>query len=293
MIVALTQYFLQYHVLQPMLLQAGSSPALDNFHFFLLVLDTVLIAAGGYLINDIIDYRMDLVNKPGKVFINSLLSRRTALLLYIIINLAGLVIAWYLAVHVKNRALFAIYPVAAGLLYFYSSHVKKWPLAGNLVVALFCAFVAGVVLFAERETYFQLSGRQPVLAEKISLLFGGYLLFAFLSTLLREVVKDMEDIEGDRQLGLQTLPIMSGIRVAKNWASAFNWLLILSISLFLYWLFENENWFAFVFAFTGLILPLVYIAMQLSNAVEKSDFSRLSQLIKYIMLAGLFLLILC
>ena len=293
LIVAVTQYLLQYFVLLPMLEEAGLSPTLDGFHFFLLVFDTVLIAAGGYLVNDILDYEMDVLNKPGKVFINQTISRQQAVILYVLLSLTGLEIAWYLAGHVSNRTLFAIYPVAVGLLWLYSRDLKKIPLAGNLLVSLFCAFVAGVVLFAERELFAQITAQQPDLARRISILFSGYLLFAFLSTMLREIVKDIEDMEGDRQLGLRTLPISFGQKTARNWALAFNGLLLFASIIFANWLFQNNNWPAFAFTFAGVILPLIYTSWLLVKAVGKDDFSRLSQLIKYVMLAGLMLLVLC
>lgn len=292
-IVALTQCLLQYLVLVPTLLEAGYSPSLDRLHFALLVLDTVLIAAGGYLINDLLDYDMDLVNKPDKVFVNRFFSKNEVQQMYFLLNLVGFGLCWYLAGYVGNRALSAIYPIAAILLFLYSGYFKKWPLVGNLVVALFCAFVAGIVLFAERETFSLLARQQAEWVARAKILFGGYLGFAFLSTLLREIVKDMEDQEGDRQLGLHTLPIAFGIPAARTWALSTNLVLFLAVLFFSKWLFENEDLLPFAFSWIGLLLPLAAIAWLLVKAVDKVHFSRLSQLIKLVMLAGLLLLILC
>lgn len=292
-IVALTQYLLQYLVLRPVLFQAGHSPTLDSFHFFLLVLDTVVIAAGGYLVNDLLDYEIDLINKPDKVFIGRFFSEKTVLWLYISMIFIGLAIAWYLAGYVENRRLFLIYPIAVGLLFLYSKYFKKWPLVGNVVVAAFCAFVAGVVLFAERETFSVLSSAQPAVVENAKILFGGYLVFAFLSTLLREIVKDLEDVEGDSQLGLQTLPIAFGAATARKWAFAVNLVLIAAIVFFSKWLLEKGNYLPFAFTVAGLVLPLGFVGWLLEKATEKAHYSRLSQWIKWVMLAGLMVLILC
>jgi 4-hydroxybenzoate polyprenyltransferase len=292
LIVAITQYLLQYLVLVPALEEAGLSPILGPLHFFLLVLDTVLIAAGGYIINDVIDYETDLTNKPDRVFIHTFISKNAAIGLYAVLSLIGLGIAWYLAGFVGEKLLVLIYPTAVGLLWLYSRYFKKMPLTGNVVVAVFCAFVAGVVLFAERDAFQIISNSQPGLAGKISLLFGGYVLFAFLSTMLREIVKDLEDLKGDRAQGVRSLPIVFGIKTAKGWAMAFVVLLLAALLFFSKWLFENTQWAGLAFTWIAVLLPLVYTLFLLKNATEKSDFTRLSKLTKFIMLAGLILLLL-
>ena len=292
LIVAVTQYLLQYLVLVPALEKAGLSPILGSLHFFLLVLDTVIIASGGYIVNDILDYETDLVNKLDKVFINNIISKKAAVVLYLALCLTGLLIAWYLANFVGEKMLALIYPAAVGLLWLYSRFFKKMPLTGNVVVAVFCAFVAGVVLFAERDAFAIISTSQPALASKISLLFGGYLLFAFLSTMLREIVKDMEDMEGDRAQSYRSLPIAFGMKTARRWGMAFAMLLLFSLLFFSKWLFQNEQWAGLAFNWIAILLPLLYTLVLLKNATEKSEFSRLSKLTKFIMLTGLILLLL-
>lgn len=292
LIVALTQYLLQYLVLLPQLQIAGLPASLDHWHFFLFVVTTLLITAAGYIINDILDYKMDLVNKPEKVFINANFTRQKAIMLYCLVVLVGFCIAWYLAAHVKNPKLVLIYPTAVLLLWLYSHSLKKMPLLGNIVVALFCAGVAGIVLFAEREAYQLLFEQQAAMALRISLLFGGYVVFAFYSTLLREIIKDMEDVEGDRTQGLRTMPIAFGFKFSKGAAAFFASLLVLMLLLFSIWLFNEKKWMAMVFAWGAVILPLIYIIFLLQKAEQKKDFSRLSFLSKLVMASGLLLLIL-
>ena len=292
LMVALTQYLLQYLVLSPALAQAGRSPTLDPLHFFLLVFVTVIIAAGGYIINDLFDYEADVVNKPDKVFIHAHIKRDHAIWLYAKLVVLGSIIALYLANHVEERRLVLIYPSAVGLLWLYSRYFKKMPLIGNVVVAVFCAFVAGVVLFAERKAFSDLATEQPALAGKVSLLFGGYLLFAFLSTLFREIVKDMEDAAGDKAQSVQSLPVAYGMAAAKNWGFASALLLLSSLLYFSKWLIENRQWIGLSFTWISIVLPLLYAMFLLKKAAGKSDCTRLSKLAKYIMLAGLILLLL-
>jgi 4-hydroxybenzoate polyprenyltransferase len=288
-IVALTQYLLQYLVLLPALREAGLPPILDGPHFFLLVLATVLIAAGGYLINDILDYESDLINKPDLVFVNRVFSMQAVWTSYLASILIGFAIAWYLALYVHNLPLVLIYPAAVLSLFFYSKKLKKIPFWGNLVVALFCAFVAGIVLFAERENFLRMGEPGRV----VQVLFGGYLLFAFLSTLLREIVKDLEDIEGDAKLGLRTLPLVFGEKAARRWALGAGFLLLASLLVFLYWLWVREGYLGFAFAVVAVALPLGYCLAFLAKSRSKTQYKQASTLAKLVMLTGLILLVIC
>lgn len=288
-IAALTQYLLQYLVLVPALREANLSPILDPFHFALLVTTTVLIAAGGYLINDLLDYEADLVNKPEAVFVNRIFAKQTVWVFYFSTILVGFAIAWYLAGYVENLPLVIIYPAAVLLLYFYSKWFKKMPLVGNVVVAVFCAFVAGVVLFAERENFAKMTGQ----GGEVAVLFGGYLWFAFQSTLLREIVKDIEDMEGDALLGLQTLPLRFGEKLAKYGAIGIGVALLFSLLFFVHWLWQRQEMVSAIFTVIGVVLPLGYLIFELQKAGSKADYSKASRTAKIVMLLGLVLLVVC
>ncbi|MBI1227198.1 MAG: hypothetical protein GC192_18345 [Bacteroidetes bacterium] len=289
LIVALTQYLLQYLVLLPALKVAGLTPILDDFHFFLLVFTTMLIAAGGYIVNDILDYESDLINKPHAVFVTRVFSKKLVEVFYVTILLLGLAIAWYLAIYVGKLMLVLIYPAACLILYFYSKKLKKIPFWGNVTVAVFCAFVAGVVLFAERQNFSQMPDEGGV----VKVLFGGYLWFAFLSTLLREIIKDLEDMEGDARLGLRTLPLQFGVDAAKKSVFLIGVFLLFSLLIFVYWLMQRQAMFSAIFSIVGVAFPLIYTLIMLKKAKTKSDFSKASFLAKIIMLSGLVLLLVC
>jgi len=215
LIVILTQYLLEYLVLRPAIQDSSNSPLLDHFHFALLVFSTVIIAAGGYIINDIYDYKIDLINKPDQLIINKKISSKNAWIIYWSISIFGFLISLYLAFYVKNLPLVLIYPIAILLLFLYSKSLKKSVLVGNLIVALFCAFVPGIVLFAERETlmpsseYKEYCLTSELISNPAIQSFFFYILFAFISTLYREVIKDIEDVEGDKKNGCKTLPVFS------------------------------------------------------------------------------------
>lgn len=288
-IVGITQFFIQYLILVPAFSQAKLPITLDAFHFFLLVLCTVCIAAAGYIINDIIDEPIDKINKPDKVIIGQYFSIKTGYRLYFVVLLLGGIIALYLANYIDNIGLISIYFVANLLLYLYSKLFKQSPLIGNIIVSIFCAFVAGIVLFSERVSFVQLSESGY---QEVSWLCYGYLLFAFVSTMFREIIKDMEDIEGDREKNCTTLPILIGIKASKFIAFLFGGVLL---GMTLYWLtiqIDGGTYIQLFYLVVGILLPITFALIYLLNASDKKEWHQLSLLAKYIMVSGIFYLLL-
>ena len=197
----------------------------------------------------------------------------------------GFLISLYLAFHIQNIPLVLIYPAAIGLLYVYSRSLKKKVFWGNFTVAIFCAFVAGIVLFAERKGFFSLPEGE---FDKVTMIFSAYFIFAMLSTLYREIIKDIEDFIGDHQNNCETLPIKFGIPIAKKTALFFGTILLL---LIVWWMSLQVTYFdsiillmvVFVFNFFPVLISLII----LKKGKLKQDFSRSSKLSKYIMVSGL------
>ncbi|HMQ50160.1 MAG TPA: geranylgeranylglycerol-phosphate geranylgeranyltransferase [Saprospiraceae bacterium] len=291
LIVALTQYFLYHYLLVPAFKAAKLSAILDYRHFSLLVLTTVLITAGGYIINDLTDFRIDLINKPHKVIINRAFKIQTVYWMYFCLNFIGFLVALYLALYVRNLPLVNIFPVAVAALFMYSLRLKKEPLIGNLLIAAFCAGVAGIVWFAERKAFVALTYRLPESAAYIQQLFVFYLLFAFLSTVFREIVKDIEDMEGDGVGNYRTLPLVIGAEKSKWVAMAFALLLALTLSYMLVLNQQSWGWEALVFAIGFIYLPLVIANYLLIRAKNKQQIRQVSHLAKFIMLSGILLLL--
>jgi 4-hydroxybenzoate polyprenyltransferase len=293
-IVAATQYALQYAILRPELSKIGLKPLLPDFQFFLLVCSTVLIAAGGYVVNDIEDVDIDRLNKPEKKrIVERIYPLSICWKIYWGVTILGFAISLYLAFFVNDFVQLAIYPAAVFLLWAYSKWFKRQFLIGNLVVAGFCAFVAWVVLYAQNiatplPTYH--SGTTEELkflnyASSVFLVFNGYAAFAFISTLFREIIKDIEDVKGDKAQGCKTLPIILGINSAKIAAYYVLFVFILAI-LFFNFQFKNDYLKLFLLNLT-ITLPVFYALFLLVNAEEKKDYSRLSIIAKLIMLSGL------
>ncbi len=292
LLVALTQWLLYHEVLRPAFALYQISFRLNYAYFLIYVGVTLLITAGGYTINDIVDRDADLANRPDRVVIGRFLSLQSAYWLYIFFSLFGFFLAVYLAFYVDKLPLLGIYPLAVGLLYAYSVWLKKQPLIGNLVVALFCAGVPASVWLAEFPSIKELCVVAPSLGQKVVNLFSWYTSFAFLVNLFREIVKDLEDMSGDALVGYRTTPIAWGASTAKIVACISG---ISLLGLLVYYGFIFQRLFgAAVIAFLifALILPLIISFQRLLIAREKRQYHRISTMIKLIMLSGIVLLVL-
>ena len=295
-IVALTQYALQYAILLPELVKIAQKPLLPDFQFGLLVCSTVLIAAGGYVVNDIEDVEIDRLNKPEhKRIVERIYPLPISWKIYWFITILGFLISLYLAVFIHDFVQLAIYPAAVTLLWAYSKWFKRQFLIGNLVVAGFCAFVAWVVFYAQslyqyehyymKDIFYTLTPKYINVPESAKTVFIGYAIFAFISTLFREIIKDMEDLTGDKAQGCRTLPIVLGINKAKVIASIVGFLFLLAILFFSF--VVKDNYLKLFFLNITITLPVCYALFLLIKAKEKADYARLSKLAKLIMLSGL------
>ena len=215
LVVAATQLLVFYRVLQPAFQQEGIANVLTPWKLFELVLITLLITASGYLINDLQDVTTDGINRPDTNPVERL-GHTTVMWFYGVCILSGFMISQLLAYRLGERHLLWIFPLAVGMLSIYSIGMKRVPVLGNVMVAVYCAGVPGILLLAEREGVRQLISTNPELganALRVSVLF---MVFAFVATLLRELVKDLEDIRGDREVGRRTIPVMWGVSLSHK-----------------------------------------------------------------------------
>ena len=256
-------------------------------HFFAFV--TVIIAASGYLINDYFDFESDLLNQKT----NRLSSRTTYLSAYWVSNVIGFLLALYLARSNGQLYLAGIYIAAVAALFLYSAVWKKKVLIGNVVVALFSAFVVVILIYAEKEYLFDLETntcRRPGISTiQLMLLYSG---FIFLISMVREIVKDIEDVNGDAQLGYCTLPIVYGCKAARMIAVIFS---IGLLTLLAYWALvmkANAALLAMVYLILLIILPLIYLIFYLMYYSTDFNAAFASKYCKFIMLSGLGFIIL-
>ncbi len=288
LIIVFTQFMVHWGIIYPILKSQGLELQLSNLHFILLVLSTVLIAAAGYAINDYFDVKVDRVNKPDRLVIDKGIKRRVAMGAHTVMNVLAIVIAFYVSysIHLGNLAL--IHFICAAGLWFYSTTFKRQLLIGNIVIALFTALVPFVVaLYDMVPCYKEYAHLSPSIAFKpIWFYVFGITFFAFITTLIREILKDLEDIEGDKEYGCNTLPIVVGIRNAK-----FIAILISVFVMAVLGSFQNVQWkiqdsMSFYYFLFAIQLPMSVLIYQIATAHTQKQFSRASTTIKAVMLLG-------
>lgn len=255
LIIALAQYFTAAYLVD--------EDVVLNPRLALLTLSTLLVAAAGYIINDYYDVKIDLINKPDRVVVGRSIGRRYALLLHSVFSVAGIAIGTYLSLWIGAVNLFSVW-----LLWLYSNTLKRKPFVGNVAVALLTGLSILVVdaLFYPHHS-----------------LIWIYALFAFFMTLVREIVKDMEDLKGDNTFGCRTLPILLGIRRTK--AIIFLILIVFLTSVVV--LNRSYTQLPLYYFVLFLFAPVSLLAIWLLRADMKKEFTWISTFCKVILVLGI------
>lgn len=283
-IVVLTQLLVWFCIIKPSLAQMdGLVPFLSNLNFFLVIFSTVLIAAAGYVINDYEDVDIDRINKPDKLIITKYITKENAWTYFLVLNFLGIAIGGYLAFYFKSFNLFFIQALSSGALWFYSTSYKKQFLVGNVIVSALAAMV--VLLPAIYEA----------IAEQMQMhdyffnfsLVSAYAFFAFLTTMIREIVKDAEDKEGDELNECTTLPIVWGIKVAK----IISVVLCIAVIACVVYVQNNrllfKDYATFGYFIVAVQLPLLWLIWLIIKANDKDSFHKASTMTKLVMLGGI------
>lgn len=264
---------------------------LSNLEFCLLSLSVLLITAGGYIINDVFDIEADRINKPKKVFIDVSISKKKAFYIYLILSFTGLFTGIYISFSKGFQINSLIFIFTFLGLIFYSKNLKKVALIGNLIVSVFISFVILIVFLFEKGSSKSTSiwGAIENMFSSIRLFYflSFYIIFSFLLTLIREIIKDMEDIEGDKALKMKTLPIILGRKRSKSIALVLVGILM---SVLIIWSIDSIQMNSiYFFKYTTILitLPLCYFFRQLWFAKSKKEYTVLSNLLKIIMLFGI------
>lgn len=259
-IIFLTQIFVKIFLIDGKQYFLGS---IQDFKFYLLSAVTILIAAAGYIINDYYDIKIDVINKPKNVIIGQFIKRRVALAFNWSFNFLALGIAWFLGFKIFVFTFFCGF-----MLWLYSNQLKRIALVGNLVVSFLTA--SSILILA-------------IYYPKNPYILYIFALFSFFISLIREIVKDMEDMKGDASFGCKTLPIVLGIYKTKRVIYVF-FLIFLIILLSSYFSFEH-HFVIYLYAF--VLPPLFWFLYRLYWADTKKHFRSLSNLAKLIMLLGI------
>lgn len=282
--IALTQVLFQVCIYSALYESSGAQNEMLRFGF--LVLASVFIAAAGYVINDYFDINIDEVNKPRRMVVDKVISRRWAIAWHLMLSFFGIVLT-ALAVPLFEKwyiVLANIFCVA--VLWFYSTNFKKQLLVGNIMISLLTAWTILIVFFSK----VSLAAAVGIGKEhhekffRVAFLYAG---FAFISSLIREAIKDMEDMPGDEKHGCRTMPVVWGVNATKVYVAV--WLIVLLAMLIIVqvYVLQFRWWLPVAYCTLLIILPLGYIFYKLFKAKTVQQFHQLSTWMKLIMLAGI------
>jgi len=293
LIVIFTMLAIRYGVIYPFLKIYKFEFIFSNLNFILLIVATVFITAGGYVINDYFDRRIDMTNKPGEVLVGTHIDRRRVMSLHNMLTALGLAIGFYLSYSIDQESFAFIFIIISGALWFYSTLYKRQFLIGNILIALLTAAVPLLVLLYDvpliLDHYHFVFVKHLDLYKEIQYMMYAILIFsgfAFLTTFIREIIKDIQDMEGDIECNRNTLPIAWGIPVSKIFIIV---LIIFTIaSLFLiYYIFLQESLVSLIYLLVVLIAPLLSLMYFIIKAQTSKDFKFPSLFLKIIMVLGL------
>ncbi|GAA4324475.1 geranylgeranylglycerol-phosphate geranylgeranyltransferase [Pontixanthobacter gangjinensis] len=278
--IALCMFLIKYGLFEPF----EVAITLNLFGFSMLVLAVVSVAASGYVINDIFDVPADLKNKPDRTFINKDISEKAAYRLFFILNIIGVGLGFYLSNMIGKPGFSAFFIFGSAILYIYNSQLQQTILVGNILVSIIVGLIpVGVGL------YDLLPAITPENQQTQSVIFSiliDYSIFAFLVNLLREIVKDQQDMDGDYNAGYKTLPIGLG-KKRTNKILFLAGLLPLGFLLFYIYQYLFEHIYAVVYALFLLVAPLLFFQVNIWSAEKKSEYARLSLVLKFVLFFGL------
>jgi 4-hydroxybenzoate polyprenyltransferase len=299
LIVILTMILMRYAIIAPLISRINVILLKDPgreipmtlqfswYYFVLLVLATVLIAAGGYVINDYFDIKTDLINK-GKVIVGTKIPRRKAMMWHNILNIIGVLIGFYISWKAGFLMMGVLFLLASGLLYFYSASYKRQFLIGNIVVAILTATVPLLVVLYDWPALYRYYTVNAESLPPINFIFywvAGFSLFAFLTTLTREIIKDIEDFEGDIAYGRNTVPVVIGVLSAKVVSICL--IIITIVLLYLTWYFFINDKITLIYISAAIVVPFLLTIYKVITGSNRKQLHYASSIMKIAMLSGI------
>lgn len=287
MFIGITQVLFHYCILQPNLATVQQQPKISGLYLLLISAASILIAAGGNIINDYFDLNIDKINKPHKLIVEKHISRRYAIFLHLLLSLAGIMCSVFVAHRLNILWLGMANTIAVLLLFIYSASLKKKFLIGNILVSTLTAWVIMVLALPEYEVLILDPQNKNEVFNKMFRLGILYASFSFVISVIREVIKDMEDVDGDRKYDCKTMPIVLGLNATKVFVAV--WLIVLIALLIIAQIYVIRFgwWLSIIYAICGLIIPLCIVLKKTFAAQSAANFHKLSSNIKWIMLAGI------
>ena len=285
--IVLTQVLFHTAVLDTILLPLGTGPSIDGLNFILLIVSSVLIAGAGYIINDYFDINIDQINKPTANVVDKIVSRRWAMAWHFVLSGVGIILSGWVSWRTGFWYILLGNFMCVLLLFGYSVSLKRKLLSGNIIISLLTAWVILVISIAKINTQTLVIPAVTEAVNKITRIAFLYAGFAFISSLIREAIKDIEDLQGDERYGCRTMPIVWGVNAAKVYIAVWLVVILALLVILQVYVARFEWWWAMVYSIVFIIGPFVLIFLQLYKAKDQKDYHRLSNWTKLVMLTGI------
>ena len=271
-------------ILYPAFATYDITPKFTSKDFLSLLFVFTCVAAGGYIHNDITDIKTDHTNDKRQV-VGKKIKHSAAWLMYFFLIFAPLPLVYYLCTEIENLNYITYYFIVIGLLFIYNKWLQRWPLIGNLIVASACGLIIALPALAESTAFHAIKSYSVDAYHKLYITTIGFVIFSFLSNLIREIVKDIEDMEGDKNDGYKTLPIVISVKSTKYILISIQLILAFCILFWLYIMMISFTIKYFLAVF--LVAPLFFIIYATAMASNTTHFASLSNKIKYYFGVGL------
>ncbi|MEO8236144.1 MAG: geranylgeranylglycerol-phosphate geranylgeranyltransferase [Flavobacterium sp.] len=258
--------------------------ALALSQYYLLIVSTVCIAAGGYIINDIMDQDVDTENKPQKVIVGKTITEGLAYNLYVVFTIIGVGIGFYLSRIIMRPNFVTVFILCAALLYIYATNFKQIMILKNAIVASLLAFSIIIIDLFMIFPATDITNREQM--HPVFSVIIDFATIAFILNFIREIVKDLEDTKGDNNQGIRTLPVVFGVSKTSKLIFVLSFVPVLSILYYVYnYLFQLQYATGYIFFF--LVGPLLYFIIKIWSAETKNDFHHLSNVLKFVIFFGI------
>ncbi len=296
--IALTQVLFSFCITIPIFSRLEVRQYMSLPVFLLYLLSSLFIAAAGYIINDYFDVNIDKINKPERLIVGRLIKRRTAIKWHMLLSIIGIIATGYAVI--KNTVFYKPYEqililiinvMCVFLLWLYSTTYKKKLIVGNVLISLLTAWtifmlhVAEIPYYIKSTELYQTAYQQGLLRHfKFAIIYSS---FAFIITIIREAVKDVEDMVGDSRNGCTTMPIVLGVPTTKMYIVVWSIVLLAAVIILQVYAVHLGWWSCALYCTLSIVLPMVWFLKKLVAAATPNDFGKLSGLVKFIMAMGI------
>lgn len=287
LMMACSMYLMRHAIILPLLTNTGLHSSISELTFFLLTFALVCIATAGYILNDYLDTETDSINKPERTYIPQYFSKKQAIVMYQSLTLFGLAIALFYSNKNDNYFIAVLYVFSCILLYFYSYKLQRFLFVGNLTIALLTSFTILTPLIFENQAFSISAEHTAPTFTLIIFIISMYAFFAFFTTLIRELIKDAEDVEGDKKFGYKTVAVKYGYTVIKRLCFFISFVILIPTLIIAIRLLTWEQFIVFWCLTICIIIPLILVLIRISTAKTNADFSQISTWLKLIMISGI------